>query len=117
MFKRIQSLCLNLAVFLLFCAGAVVGGQEAHAAGGGIPVLGKTADGKYPVYNLQGDLDDLSYYSGNTQWQPDDLFKKNRMSYVDPADVQRGLAQCEIICKNRQQQVIGLNPARKWMSK
>lgn len=115
MFNAIKNSIINVGIFLLLCSGAVMAGSEANAAAPTIPTLGKTADGKYPVYNLQGDLEDANYASPGRVWQPDDLLK--RMVFVDAADVKAGVAKCEWICKNRAQQVIGLNPQIKWMAK
>jgi len=115
MFVAIKKIVSFVALLLLLSAGGIMAGHEAHAAPQPIPTLGKTADGKYPVYNLQGDLEDLNYASPGKVWQPDDLLK--RMSFVEPADVKAGLVRCEWICKNRANQVVGLNPQIKWMAK
>lgn len=115
MFNAIKKTVSWIALMLVLMAGGFMGGHEAHAAAPTIPTLGKTADGKYPVYNLQGDLEDANYASPGRVWQPDDLLK--RMVFVDAADVKAGVARCEWICKNRAQQVIGLNPQIKWMAK
>ena len=117
MFNAIKRIALTIGLVLLLSAGGIMAGHEAHAAPPPqpIPTIGKTADGKYPVYNLKGDLEDLNYASPGKVWQPDDLLK--RMTFVDAADVKSAYARCELICKNRADQVIGLNPQIKWMAK
>lgn len=82
---------------------------------GCVPVIGRTADQKYPVYGLEGDLQDLNYMSkqANAVYQPQDLIK--RMGYVEAADTKGHGIQCEFICKNAVGQVVGLNPEVKWM--
>lgn len=74
-----------------------------------VPVTGRTADGKYPVYGLEGELGDLNYFSGNTVFRPNDLL--GRMGYVSEADSHARGIQCDWICKNAAGQVIGLDPA------
>ncbi len=116
MFAAIKKTLEMIALLALLSAGAIMGGQEAHAAQPAqIPTTGKTADGKYPVYNLQGDLEDLNYASPGKVWQPEDLLK--RMTFVNQADIKSGEVRCEWICKNRVNQVVGLNPQIKWMAK
>lgn len=115
MFSVIKKAAFWIGMMLLLSAGGIMGGVEANAAQPTIPVMGKTADGKYPVYNLQGDLEDLNYASPGRVWQPDDLLR--RMTFVDAADVKAGTVRCEWICKNRANQVVGLNPQIKWMAK
>lgn len=74
-----------------------------------VPVTGRTADGKYPVYGLDGEVGDLNYFSGNTVFRPNDLL--GRMGYVSDADSRARGVQCDWICKNAAGQVIGLDPA------
>lgn len=74
-----------------------------------VPVVGKTADGKYPIYKLDGDPGDLKYFSGNTAYAPNDLV--GRMGYVAAADAKIKGTECDWICKNAAGQVIGLDPA------
>lgn len=89
--------------------------QQAKKVQQSIPVIGKTADGKYPVYNLEGDLTDINYFSGNTSWRSGDLL--TRMVFLDPQDVNHGKYFCEYICKDGFQNVVGINPSFKKLLK
>lgn len=95
--------------------GQVTGAGPLCTKKGCVPVIGRTADQKYPVYGIKGDLEDINYMTtdGKTVYQPTDLFK--RMGYVETSDVKGHGIQCEFICKNAAGQVIGLNPQVKWM--
>lgn len=75
-----------------------------------IYIIGKTADGKYNVYNITGPLDDISYEVNNIQYSGGDLIRL--LPAVDKADVGKTV-QCETICKNAAGQVVGVNPAYK----
>lgn len=75
-----------------------------------VKVIGKSDDGKYPIYDLQGDLNDLNYQtSGNIVYQPDDL--PDRMVFLSPKDATGGAYKCEFICKDAKGRVVGLNPS------
>lgn len=78
--------------------------------GATIKIVGKTADGKYPIYQLEGDVDALSYFSPGLVWTPNDLLTK--LVYVDPADVDHGYT-CDWVCKDSANHIVGLNPGRK----
>lgn len=82
-----------------------------------VPVVGRTADGKYPVYALEGELEDFNYFSPktNTQWSADAVVY--RLAFADEADRKAGRIKCEVVCKNPAGQIIGANPQRKWMVK
>lgn len=75
-----------------------------------IKVVGKTADGKYPIYELEGDLSDLKYFSPGLAWTPDDLL--TRLVYLEPADVDNRY-KCDWVCKDSANHIVGLNPAQK----
>lgn len=80
-----------------------------------VPATGRTADGKYPVYALEGGLEDLSYVSprANTVYKPDDLLR--RLVFLGESDTKGGQYQCEFVCKDRAGHIVGLNPQLKWM--
>lgn len=81
-----------------------------------VPVVGKTADGKYDIYDLRGDLNDLNYVSSmHIIYQPDDL--PARIKFLDPADVKAGTYVCDFICKDKVGHVVGLNPNLKKLYK
>lgn len=76
-----------------------------------LKIVGKTADGKYPIYELEGDVDDLRYMApGGVIWMPMDLL--NRMVYLEPADVDHGYT-CDWVCKDNANHIVGLHPGRK----
>lgn len=81
-----------------------------------IPTQGKTHDGKYPIYQIDGMLNDINYGSkvDSTRYQPSDLL--GHMVYLNPQDVGRGYA-CDFVCKDDQDHIVGLNPQVKWMEK
>jgi len=94
-----------------------------------IPTLGRTTDGKYNIYNLQGELDDLSYATiedgyvmqqgklvrQSLVYQPDDLL--GRMDFISVKDLNKNGYRCDFVCKDAQGHIVGLNPQRKWMLK
>lgn len=80
-----------------------------------IPILGLDVNHKYPVYDLQGDLTDLSYFSGDYVFQSGDLF--SRMKDIRPEDVNHNGYECEFICKDSQGDVVGLNPQFRHIAK
>lgn len=75
--------------------------------------IGKTADGKYNVYNIQGDLSEPNWTVGNYVYSEADMLRF--LPAVDKADVGKTV-QCETLCKNAAGQVIGVNPIYKAMS-
>jgi hypothetical protein len=78
--------------------------------GATIKIVGKTADGKYPIYELEGDVNALSYFSPGLVWTPNDLL--TRLAYLEPADVDHGYT-CDWVCKDSANHIVGLNPGRK----
>jgi hypothetical protein len=78
-------------------------------------VIGKSADGKYAAYDVQGDLDDINWFSGNTAYNGDALFKVLPMIAED--DAKSKAYQCGFICKDVKGSVVGIDPAYKWMAK
>ena len=80
-----------------------------------IPVVGKTADGKYPIYQLKGELDDFNWFSGNIVYAPGDLL--GNMVFVDMNDIKKGGEySCAYVCKDRAGHIVGMNPAYKAMA-
>lgn len=49
-----------------------------------IKIVGNTADGEYPSYELEGELNDLNYRSPGLIWTPTDLL--SRMVYLRPQE-------------------------------
>lgn len=80
---------------------------------GRVPVIGQTKDCKYPVYDLKGDLNDLTYFSrdGDTVWPPGVLL--GRMVFLDPSDLKTGAYQCDYVCKDKAGRIVGMNPSYK----
>lgn len=75
-----------------------------------IYITGKTADGKYNVYNVVGDIDDFNFKAGNLQYSDSEMLKY--LDGVDAKDVGKTI-QCEAICKNKAGEVVGVHPAQK----
>lgn len=75
-----------------------------------IKIVGNTADGEYPIYELEGELNDLNYRSPGLIWTPTDLL--SRMVYLRPQDVDHGYT-CDWVCKDSANHIVGLNPQRK----
>lgn len=75
-----------------------------------IYTVGKTADGKYNVYNVTGDLDDFNFKAGNAMYSERDVIKY--LNAVDAKDVGKTV-KCYTICKNAAGQVVGVNPSYK----
>lgn len=102
----------TMLAFAIFFVAAAMAGHEAHAQHKvEVPTIGKTDDGKYVVFDLKGDLTDITYFSGNTVYSSGDLLLS--LPYADPKDVKSGAIDCEFICKNKKGQVVGQNPMNK----
>lgn len=80
-----------------------------------IPIVGKTADGKYPIYQLKGELDDFNWFSGSIVYAPADLL--GNMVFVDINDIKKGGEYvCEYVCKDKAGNIVGMNPAYRAMA-
>lgn len=95
---------------------ASIAAIKAEQKAGRIAKISMTKDCKYPVYDLQGDLDDINYTShdGSVMWQAGDLL--TRIGYLDPVDVGRGYT-CEFVCKDTAGNIVGINPSFKKLGK
>lgn len=77
-------------------------------------IIGKTFDGKYPIYDLTGFYDDNKYYSFDNEWAWDaewlrDNLPKVSEQYIEenPFDV-----HCSgYVCQDRYGSVIGASPS------
>lgn len=77
-----------------------------------IPTHGKTADGKYPIYDLKGDLADINYATSNgVVYSPDGLV--GRVEWLKPEDANTANYRCDFVCKDKNDRVVGLNPEWK----
>lgn len=75
-----------------------------------VNVIGSTKDGKYPIYDLSGELLDVNYRSSRSIiYQPDDLV--GRVNFIDMKDVDHGYT-CDFVCKDKEGHIVGLNPQR-----
>jgi hypothetical protein len=71
-----------------------------------IYITGKTADGKFNVYNITGEIDEPNWNVGGKLYSGNDMIR-----YLDgvPAAMDgKGGIRCETICKNGLGQVIGV---------
>lgn len=100
---------LAFAIALVMNSSMAQASKSAKAVTNPIPVIGKTADQKYPVYGLEGDLDDFTFYANSVAYNTGDLEK--RMVYLEKGDVDKNGYQCEFICKDSKGHTVGLNPA------
>jgi hypothetical protein len=76
-----------------------------------VPVVGKTADGRYPIYDIEGDLTDIAYStSKSTIYHPDEL--PERIGFISNKDAKNKAAyDCEFVCKDKAGHVVGMNPS------
>ncbi len=88
---------------------------KAEGAPKTIPIIGLDVNHKYPVYDLEGDLTDLTYFSGDYVYRSGDLF--SRMKDIKKEDVNHNGYVCEFICKDSQGAVVGLNPEFRHIAK
>lgn len=98
-------------LFVAFMVGQVLSQSHYLNAAEAIPTIGTTADGKYPIYQLEGELTDVNYKSGETLWTSGDLL--TRIGYVDQADVNNNGYSCGFVCKDYQGHIVGIAPVYK----
>lgn len=72
-----------------------------------IKIIGKTKDNKYDVYQLEGELDDINWFSNGVSYNGGELAK--RMIFIKKEDIGNGY-KCGFICVDGFQNVVGLNP-------
>lgn len=73
-----------------------------------VPTLGITADAQYPVYKI-AEVVKGQYFIVNGQMHSNaDLL--GRMVVIRERDVGSARYQCDFLCRNGQQQVVGINP-------
>jgi hypothetical protein len=91
--------------------GALTSAHVIQQPSSGIRVIGKTADGKYNVYDLQVPAEG-QYLKGNTKYSENQVL--DALAAVDKADVDTKL-NCDfgVVCKTRAGQVVGVVPAYK----
>lgn len=79
---------------------------------GRVSKLSMTKDCKYPIYDLQGDLEDLNYSSKDGQiiWTTGEIGK--RLVFIEPRDVDHGYT-CGFVCKDTTGNIVGINPSYK----
>lgn len=112
-------------IFSMLAALSLLCSPFAHAAekdpiaakAAPIKVIGKTADGKYPVYNLEGELSDTDWKAGGRIYTSGDLMKK--LVFLDQADAfgPNHQYECEFVCVDKQKRIVGLNPNFKKLLK
>lgn len=112
-----------VALFLMFdllCVGAVQAKGylttsliEWSNKAAPIKVIGNTDDGKYPIYDVQGEATDTTYKAGNRLYTSGDLVSK--LIFIDPADTKTGAYNCEFLCKDKHNHTVGINPSFKFL--
>lgn len=74
-----------------------------------VKIIGSTQDGKYNIYDLKGDYSDQLYTtSGSVVYRPEDL--PIRLQFIAMEDANNGEYVCGFVCKNKQDQIVGINP-------
>ena len=122
MFNYVKSsVVIQLAMMLVLCS-LILSPLHAkdmraiwQAKAAPIKVIGVTADGKYPIYDLVGDETDTAYRAGSVLFTSGDLV--NKLVFLAPADVDKGVYTCEFICKDQKQRTVGINPSFKFLLK
>lgn len=76
-----------------------------------IKVIDVTPDGKYPVYGLVHEEDDIVYHAGNLSFTFDDLSKK--LVYLSKEDKNNGVYTCEYVCRDKKGRIVGIDPVFK----
>ncbi len=75
-----------------------------------IAVIGTTDDKRYPVYDLEGANDDITYRtSKGVIYQPDDL--PSRIRFIRVEDTKSGKYTCDFTCQDNRGRIVGMNPA------
>ncbi len=115
MYIALKELLLSLFVFSVLVIPSLMAPREAVAESAQIKILGKDVNGKYPVYDVQGDLTDINYFSGDYVFRSGELM--NRLKFIQKQDVNANGYECEFICKDRAGNVVGINPAFKHLGK
>lgn len=94
-----------LAIALALPVYVEAGGKD----GVKVPVIGRTKDGKYPRYDLKGDLDDINYFgiTKPTVWPAGTL--EGRLVHLKKEDLKRGY-ECDWVCKDPEGYIVGLRP-------
>lgn len=116
MFSKITNALKNVLFISIFFAGAVVAPMEqAHAKepvkkpiASPIQIIGKTADHKYNVYKLDGEVDAIRWFANGKSYNSEDL--ASRMEFIKKEDVDNGTYHCAFVCKDGLQNTVGLNP-------
>ena len=80
-----------------------------------IRIVGSTADGKYPIYAIDGAATDITYKAGNRLYTSGDLVGK--LVFLDPKDAKSKQYNCEFLCKDKQDRTVGINPSFKFLVK
>lgn len=110
--KNIGQFVLIMAVLLI---GSAIAGHEAFAKQPTflVPIIGRTVDGKYPRYDISGELDDANWSGNNnhTIYQMKDI--REGLIYIDMKDVDKGVYVCEFVCKDKAGYIVGQNPQHK----
>ncbi len=112
-----------MALIVLFSAGGIMAPIDAAAndkaakkvmtVENPIKIIGRSQDNRYPIYDLEGDLEDLNWSSNSILYTSQDLI--NRMEFITEQDRHSGVYECGLICKDKAGHVVGLNPQYKYM--
>jgi hypothetical protein len=115
MLKVCKEVLMYVLLLALFSLPSVMAANEVESKATQIKILGKDVNGKYPVYDLDGDLTDVNYFSGNYVFRSGELL--DRVGFIEKGDVNRNGYECEFICKDKTGNVVGINPAYRNLGK
>ena len=94
-------------VLLALCSNPVHAADNGPAPAG-VPTLGVTADGQYPVYKIDEVVKGQYFIVKGQMYSNTDLL--GRMVILSERDAGSGKYQCNFLCRNGQGQVVGINP-------
>jgi hypothetical protein len=110
----ITNVMQTVAMIALFSIAAFMAPAEAKEPRvEQIKVEGRTPDGKYPIYVLQGDIDGSNVFTETTAYQPQQLAGK--IAYVKKEDQGKGPGkyECDWLCKDTVGHIVGMPEAMK----
>lgn len=112
--KSMSDPCFNSGSYVIDQSKAATAGRQ-QVGKTTIYITGKTADGKYNVYNVEGDLSDTNWTAGNRLYSANDMIAL--LDGVPTAAMGKNGVKCETICKNAAGQVIGVPEGYKQIAK
>jgi hypothetical protein len=72
-----------------------------------IPVIGKTDDGKYSRFDLEGDLEDIKWFTNTTNYVYTSGDLLVRLPFIKKEDIDKGTYVCKFVCKDKEGYIVG----------